>query len=581
MEVCSAWAFYAPRMTPPAADASRRMRLPAVVAVVQALLVLGPALAPGVVVAYDMPWSPDPRWTPFVLGSDTPAPRAVPSDAVAVLLGKVIGAGMAQSLVLLATLVGLGLGAALLLAELRPGVGGGGLAAATVAAVWNPFVHERLAAGQWVVLVGAATLPWAIHGALRAVDGRAGWVAVALPLVIASAGGVNALLLVALSVLAVTLAGLVRHRDRRSASLLLATAVVSAGGAAVWAVPALTSAPVADPAGIEAFAPRPDTVLGVAGSLVSGGGFWNEATHPSARGSVVVALLAAVACLVAAVAAFRWTRRRDLVLAAVGLPTVIVLLSALPATRHLWTLVVTEMPGGGALRDSQKLLAAWVLLVAAGAGMLADRAMRAAHALRVPVLVLALGLPLALSPQLAWGLTGRLESVAVPHGYRDAVSVSNTLPPGDLGLLPWGQYRRYAWNGDRVSLTLAPRMMERIVLFDDGLPLRSGPVAGESPRAQQVSRDIAAGTDPVTALEHAGVRYVAAERGGGGQLDLSRVRAAGEVVVDDPWLVVVDLGPRAAGPSAGRGPAIAGAALTGLTVCAVIGAALIRRTRRF
>ena len=61
--------------------------VPAAVSALVAVVVLGPALGRGVVLAYDLAWSPDPRLTPFTLGTSTPAPRAVPSDAVGVVLG--------------------------------------------------------------------------------------------------------------------------------------------------------------------------------------------------------------------------------------------------------------------------------------------------------------------------------------------------------------------------------------------------------------------------------------------------------------------------------------------------------------
>ncbi len=101
----------------------RDLLVPTVVAAVLAVLVLGPALGRGVVLAYDLAWSPDPRLTPFTLGTSTPAPRAVPSDAVGVALGWVIGAGPAQALVLWATLVLAGVGAARLAALLVAGTG--------------------------------------------------------------------------------------------------------------------------------------------------------------------------------------------------------------------------------------------------------------------------------------------------------------------------------------------------------------------------------------------------------------------------------------------------------------------------
>ena len=86
--------------------------VPVPLAAAVSAVVLGPALGRGVVLAYDLAWSPDPRWTPFSLGLGTPAPRAVPSDALGVALGHVVGAGPAQAMVLLAilTLAGWGTG---------------------------------------------------------------------------------------------------------------------------------------------------------------------------------------------------------------------------------------------------------------------------------------------------------------------------------------------------------------------------------------------------------------------------------------------------------------------------------------
>ena len=69
-----------------------RTSWPAALALALAIVLLGPALGPGLVLAYDLGWSPDPRFTPFVTGVGMVAPRAVPSDAVGVSLGLLLGA---------------------------------------------------------------------------------------------------------------------------------------------------------------------------------------------------------------------------------------------------------------------------------------------------------------------------------------------------------------------------------------------------------------------------------------------------------------------------------------------------------
>ncbi|MDN5715801.1 MAG: hypothetical protein L0G89_01060 [Janibacter sp.] len=544
-----------------------RLTVPALVAVLQGALILGPALGRGVVVAYDMPWSPDPRWTPFVLGLGTPAPRAVPSDAAAVLLGKVVGASLAQDLVLLAILTGLGVGAAKLMGELWPQARTTALVAVSVAAVWNPYVHERLAAGQWVVVLGLAVLPWGLSGTLRALHGRAGLKAVALPVAVASLGGINALFIVMLSVFTMALTAVAARRDRHSLRVAGASLAVAAGGSAAWGLPGLMTGAAVDPAGVSVFGPVADTPLGVLGSLVSGGGFWNVATHPVTRNVPLLAVVAAVVATTALVA-FTLASRRFLgprqaapLLMAVALPTGFVLLSALPETSGLWTAAVTGLPGGGALRDSQKFMAAWVLAIALGLGVLVQwTAERATRDVAVPACALLVGLPIALSATLGWGVAGQLDAMSVAPGYRTAVSKFAALPPGDVGLLPWSQYRRYDWNDSRVSLTLAPRMIDRVVVFDDSLPLRAGTIGGESERARAVSEALLAGVAPQDALREVGVRYVAAELRAGELVDESALRASGHVVVDDTRLLIVDIG----GPE--HDPAISATALIGWTV---------------
>lgn len=514
-------------------------------AAAQALLVLGPGLGPGVVVTHDMPWSPDPRWTPFVLGLDTPAPRAVPSDAIAVLLGKVVGAGLAQHLVLGGILVALGLGAAALLREMIPDCRVEARAAAAVAVVWNPYVSERLAVGQWTILLGLAVLPWALRAALRVVTASTSGYAVLLALVCAAAGGVNPVLVVASAVILVLLTGAVLERSPRVGLVAAMSVLVTFGVSAAWAIPGLTNRPTSTDAGLHAFAPVADSPVGVIGSLAGGGGFWNTGSHPEPRGQALVAGTAALLGVVGvglALARGRGTPRL-LLGAAVLVPTAVVLVSATEALTPVWGWLVAGLPGGGALRDSQKLMAAWVVVSAVGLGVLAHEVRaRMPAGLVGPGLVLLVGLPLVLSPQLAWGVGGRLDAVTVPRDYRAAVDALAVLPAGQVGILPWNQYRRYDWNADRVSLTLAPRLIDRVTVHDDSLPLREGTVPGESPRSALVSRWIADGVTPGEALAGAGVRYIVAELRAGLPIDTGQLRTLGTVVVDTERLLIIDLG---------------------------------------
>lgn len=523
------------RPTPVRSTSSRPARhLPTVVSVVVALLVLGPALGPGVVLAYDMPWPPSAQLTPFALGVGTPAPRAVPSDAVAAVLGSALGSALTQKLILLGILVLLGTGAAALLREVLPRASALSAATSATTAIWCAFVAERLVVGQWTVLLGYAVMPWVVRAVVRVRAGGAlapvvGWLA------LAGAGGANTLVVAGLGAVGLLLPPV---RWRAAAG----TALMWAGFAAVWAVPAMT-APSGATGGAAEFRPRADGPWGVVGSLLTTGGFWNPASYPPGRDSPVLsscALLLAVVCAGAAVTVAGAPRTRPLVATgAVGL-----VLSAVPVTPVLgewWADAVVHLPGGGLLRDSQKLAAGWAVLLSVGAGVVVSRVrLVAAREAAAAAGVLVTLVPLALLPALAWGVGGRLAPTTVPRSYTDAVDELNRLEPGVVGVLPWRQYRRYAWNGSRISLTLLPRMSRQQALYDDSLPLSSGSVPGEDVRSARVTAAIDAGSDPVTALATEGVRYVAIERDTG--LPEPVPPAGSTVVVDSPTLRVLDLG---------------------------------------
>ena len=246
-------------------------------------IILGPALGGGVVLTYDLVWSPDSRLTPFSTGIGTPVPRAVPSDSFAWFLGLVVTPSLAQKLMLVTVLMLAALGAVALLRHLSaPGCGPLAACAVALASVWNPSVSERLVVGQWTVLLGYALLPWGLRATSRAVAGEGSRRALALIVGVAGIGGVNTVLMVCVGVLAALLAGLAVNPRRAVTStvVVLATAI---GVSAAWLVPSLAAGATVDRSGVRAFAPVADTPWGVWGSLVSGGGFWNAAAHPVQR----------------------------------------------------------------------------------------------------------------------------------------------------------------------------------------------------------------------------------------------------------------------------------------------------------
>ena len=155
----------------------------------------------------------------------------------------------------------------------------------------NPFVYDRLTAGQLHLLLGYALLPWAfsslVHALEEAGPGRAGVVGLWLGVLAAVSlhiAGMFALLVVAGQVAGASWRGLLRA----GASLALAALV-----SAYWLVPLLVAPPgprvgLAD---LEVYASRPygPRVLPV---LLGLNGFWrDEFTGATDRVPILVLLL--------------------------------------------------------------------------------------------------------------------------------------------------------------------------------------------------------------------------------------------------------------------------------------------------
>jgi hypothetical protein len=537
------------------------------------VLLLGPLLGPGVTLRYDMAWAPIPTFTPWVLGVGVVAPRAVPSDAFAVLVGQVVGADLAQSAVLAGALMALGVGAAALLLEVRPGASALARCAAVVGSVWSLFVVERLAVGHWPVLLGAAAVPWGLRAALRLRRGAPGWAGLTTALLLAGLGGANGLLA---TVPPVLVALLWPPAQVRAAA---AAVVVATGACAVWALPALVFRPTAARDSVDAFAPRADGALGVMGAVLSGGGLWNPVSHPA---ELSVPWLAAAVLLLTmgGIAVLALTGRRGggrVVVAAVTLPLLLVAVAALPAARPLWSALVLDLPGGGVLRDPQKLSAGWSVAGAVGIGALVDEARsRLGRQSGAAVGVLCCLVWVAVLPGAAWGLGGALSGTELPPDYAAAVGVLDAAPPGTVAVLPWQQYRRYAWNEGRVSLTVAPRLLPRQVLADDSLPVSGTRVPGEDPRSGRVRDALAAGADPATVLRAEGARYVFVEKGSTPVPDPSDL---GVVLHDTQAAAVVDLGPAVERAVTPLWPVLTGWLVTAGTYLAVVGVALLGHGR--
>lgn len=472
------------------------------------VLAVGPGLAPGFVLSYDMVFVPRPVFTRATFGLDGMLPRHVPSDAVVTALAHLAPADVVQKAILLAIFTLACASASTLVPSdrLTPRL------AAGVVYAWNPFVAERLLLGQWALLLGYAALPLVVTAAARG-DARR----LVLALLPAAIGGFAAWAVSGLAALVVT--GCRGRGGGRRA--LLVTVVVLLVVALPWLVPGLlrSSATPADQAGVTAFAARADTPFGALGSLLLLGGAWNAETVPGGYGGPLTALAWAAVVVVAILAYARRGPVRGLGAAAVAGFAVAALGVVAPGVLRA---AIGWWPGFAVIRDGQQYVAPLAVVVAAGAGLVVERL----RGWGGPVLLV----PLALLPGLAWGAGGRLRAVHYPVDWSRARAIV-AADPGDVLVLPWETYRDYSWNYGRPVLDPLPRFLPVRVILNDGVRVavsRGGVIglATEDPRARELDALMSASAPLTRNLAARGIRYVAVDAGAAD----GRLAGAGRVV---------------------------------------------------
>ncbi len=527
-------------MNPPAAEASRsrrdRIGLHLTAAVVTALI-LAPLVRPGYVLRYDMVFVPHQALLWDLIAPTGELPRAVPEDAVVSLLNTVLPGWLLQRIALVGIVYAATLGAGRLVPARR-------LLTRLVAAVgygWTPFLAERLLLGQWGLLLAYAALPWLVAGALRVRSGQPGGlprllIAAAVCAITPTGGAVALATTVALAVpwppsrrpttprspappdpSATGAPYSTKKANRVPLHSLIGVVVLNLP----WLVAGFATAATGrtDPAGVSAFAARGENWAGPIVALLGTGGVWNAQTTPTSRASVIVPVVTVVLLALAAIGVGPLRRRWPdgagtavLVLAALGF--VAGLLGVLPGTTALLEWAVRTIPGAGLLRDGQKFLLPYVLVlaltVALGVERLAARFAPERARLVLAALVL---LPVVALPDLAIGALGQLGPVHYPDDW-DRVAAAVAQAPGPVLSLPFNEYRAFAWNDRRTVLDPATRYLAAPVLTDDDLIVGSRLITGENPQAAQVRALLAAG-EPVT---RTGVRWVLVARDAGGSI---------------------------------------------------------------
>jgi hypothetical protein len=251
------------------------------------------------------------------------------------------------------------------------------------------------------------------------------------------------------------------------------------------------------------------------------GGAWNAQTVPTGYGGPVSALWLALAAGALAGFAVFGRKRWPGVAVAAGAGFVLAMLGAVGVGQDLLRTLIGWWPGFAVLRDGQQFVAPLALAEALGLGLVVDRLLsaerpRAVRESSAAIAVALIMIPVLFLPGLAWGAAGRLRPAQYPADWMAARQLINSDPhPGDALLLPWAAYRRFGWNHDEAALDPWPRLLQRDVIWNDGVQVGSIQIPAEDPRAVAISGPIAAGGPLTSTLRADGYRYVIVDAGFG------------------------------------------------------------------
>jgi hypothetical protein len=496
------------------------------------LLVTAPLLAPGYLLVRDAVSTPRSYLSDAALGLSEAAPRALPQDFAIALASHVVDGGVVVKALLIAGLWLAGWGAARLTAVVVPDAGLSGQFVAVTLAIWNPYVAERMLQGHWSLLVGYGCLPWVAAAILRLRGGDGAWWPVVFWIALAGLTPTGLQLAAAVAVTCSLAPGPGRSR--------WACAAVSLGAAVLAALPWLVASAVAgslsssQAAGVAAFAARAEPGLGTLFSLAGLGGIWNGHAVPDSR-TTLFAVVATVVLLAVVAVGLPTAMRRPTAVPLLALAAVAVVLPALMATGPGLAFVestVRTLPGLGVVRDAQK----WVALAMPGYAVAGAAAVVTLH--RLPAVATAVACCLALLavlPDLAWGVGGKVVSVRYPPGWAATAALINA-DPRPVAVLPPDSMRDFAWAGRAPVLDPLPRWVSADVLATGDLLIGGRTVPGEGERAREVQRLLTSGADAAE-VARAGVGWVVVESAGSAPLalpvayrddDLTLYRVGGE-----------------------------------------------------
>lgn len=463
------------------------------------LIILGLMILPGYILTLDLVFTPHLAWPSEV--SNTSMLQVVMWVLHYVMPGDVI-----EKLVLWSIVVLSGVGMHLLVKKEAGSYMRDSLVAPYVAGIFyavNPFTYSRFMAGQWMVLLGYALLPFFIAALLRWLHAPTHRRAFAAGMWVFAMLSVSIHQAIIIPIVTIAAIGIYTFKTRKINTSFIGQLVLVVGTpvllSSFWLIPSLLgdggvaeSIASFDHAHFQAFATGGGGVVGAVGEVLRLQGFWADAQQlyvlPQQKVPLWGLLWIGMWCLV--VIGFVAMRRIDQRLATF----VAVLFAAglIVAATPLAEWVGQIIPFVQGLREPHKftMLIAFAFAIGAafGTAALQQRFEQRYTALSgQTVAVGSLLLVFLITPTMLWGFSGQL----APRQYPNDWIVVNTymkehLPHKKVLFLPWHQYANYHFSG-RIIANPAEKFFENPIISSDEPEFRDVPPTRPNPEKRAVS----------------------------------------------------------------------------------------------
>jgi hypothetical protein len=351
--------------------------------------------------------------------------------------------------------------------------------AATLLFVVNPFVYERILAGQIYLVLGYALLPLFLSLLLSKSEDVAAPIVAGLLFALlmglsphfAFLGGL--LLFVAVGV---SLGRAERRRAIRRAGITLLVAILAS---LYWLIPIATrTSDLGRVTGtdLETFRTVADPAFGLAANVAGLYGFWRAGPPLPKESLPAWPLLLGVIIIVVAIGtraagSFGYGKVAKILIVG-GVSAFILALGAQGPTAGVFRFLFEHVPGFRIMREPQKFGALLALGYAGLFGLGAYALVKAStqRAARAVVAIVILAVPCAYTFRMLWGFGGYARPSSFPTSWTEADALMGN-GPGKVLALPGDQYLSFPWTQQRAVASPVGSFFERDVLIDGRLRL--------------------------------------------------------------------------------------------------------------